>query len=83
MLTPQSWCLSVDTAGPFTRGRDEHTSKARYLVVGVLSVPILAVEGKDVDEPNDGDPDPVPLEAGGVIEDAEWFADGGAVEADV
>ena len=82
VLTPQSWCLSVDTAGPFARGRDEHTSKAKYLVVGVLSVPILAMDGKEVDVPNDADPEPVAVEeAGGAIEDAEWFADGGAVEA--
>ena len=82
VLTPQSWCLSVDTAGPFAKGRDEHTSKAKYLVVGVLSVPILAVDGKEVDEPNDADPEPASLEAGGAIEDAEWFGDGGAVEAE-
>ena len=65
VLTPQSWCLSVDTAGPFARGRDEHTPKAKYLVVGVLSVPVLAVEGLEVDEPADADPVPVPLEGGG------------------
>ena len=75
VLTPQSWCLSVDTAGPFVKGRDEHTSKARYLIVGVLSVPILAVDGKSVDEPCDADPGP-PLPEGGVIDDAEWLADG-------
>ena len=75
-------CLSVDTAGPLARGRDEHTSKARYLVVGVLSVPILAVDGKGVDDPSDADPEPVSVEAGGAIKDAEWFADGGVVEAD-
>ena len=82
VLTPQSWCLSVDTAGPFAKGRDEHTSKARYLIVGVLSVPILAVDGKEVDDPNDADPEPAPADAGGAIEDAEWFADGGVIEAE-
>ena len=74
VLTPQSWCLSVDTAGPFAKGRDEHTPKAKYLVVGVLSVPVLAVEGLKVDEPADADPVPVPLE-GGVFDDAEWLMD--------
>ncbi|CAE7730336.1 GIP, partial [Symbiodinium necroappetens] len=74
VLTPQSWCLSIDTAGPFVRGRDEHTPKARYLIVGVLSVPVLAVDGKDVDEPCDADPGPE-VPSGGVLEDAEWLAD--------
>ncbi|CAE7353143.1 GIP, partial [Symbiodinium necroappetens] len=49
-------------------------SKAKYLVVGVLSVPVLAVEGLKVDEPADADPVAVPLE-GGVIDDAEWLMD--------
>ncbi|OLP89592.1 putative transposon protein [Symbiodinium microadriaticum] len=49
--------------------------QARYLIVGVLSVPILAVDGKSVDEPCDADPGP-PLPEGGVIDDAEWLADG-------
>ncbi|OLP90889.1 Retrovirus-related Pol polyprotein from transposon TNT 1-94 [Symbiodinium microadriaticum] len=40
------------------------------------------LEDKEVDVPNDADPEPVAVEeAGGAIEDAEWFADGGAVEA--
>ena len=74
ILTPQSWCLSVDTCGPFVKGHDEHTTRARYLVVGVLSVPVLAIDGKEVDEPSDGDPNPEPPE-GGAIDDAEWLAD--------
>ncbi|CAE7819365.1 GIP [Symbiodinium necroappetens] len=49
------------------------TEWARYLIVGVLSVPILAVDGKSVEKPCDADPDP-PLSEGGVIDDAEWFA---------
>ncbi|CAE7254294.1 RE1 [Symbiodinium microadriaticum] len=80
-ITPE-WKNLEEKFGPFAKGRDEHTSKAKYLVVGVLSVPILAVDGKEVDEPNDADPEPASLEAGGAIEDAEWFGDGGAVEAE-
>ncbi|CAE7196678.1 RE1 [Symbiodinium microadriaticum] len=77
------WCMRfVGVQGPFAKGRDEHTSKARYLIVGVLSVPILAVDGKEVDDPNDADPEPAPADAGGAIEDAEWFADGGVIEAE-
>ena len=75
VLTPQSWCLSVDTAGPFVKGRDEHTTKARYLIVGVLSVPILALNGKEVDVPCDADEGP-PVPEGGAIDDAEWLSDG-------
>ena len=81
VLTPQSWCLSVDTVGPFIKGRDEHTNKARYMVVGVLSVPILAVGGQDVDSPADVDPNPAPAE-GGAIDDAEWFQEGAGVRDD-
>ncbi|CAE7314267.1 RE1 [Symbiodinium microadriaticum] len=74
VLTPQSWCLSVDTAGPFVKGRDEHTTKARYLIVGVLSVPILVLNGKEVDVPCDADEGP-PVPEGGAIDDAEWLSD--------
>ena len=74
VLTPQAWTLSVDTAGPFAKGKDEHTMKARYLVVGVLSVPTLAVTGSEVTDPMDADPGPVPV-GGGVLDDAEWLAD--------
>ncbi|CAE7234908.1 RE1, partial [Symbiodinium necroappetens] len=73
VLTPQAWTLSVDTAGPFVKGRDEHSSKVKYLIVGVLSVPVLAVGGEEVDKPLDADPNPVPPE-GGAINDAEWLA---------
>ena len=75
VLTPQSWCLSVDTAGPFVKGQDEHTTKARYLIVGVLSVPVLALDGKEVDVPCDADEGP-PVPEGGAIDDAEWLSDG-------
>ena len=74
VLTPQAWTLSVDTAGPFAKGKDEHTMKARYLVVGVLSVPALAMTGSDVTKPMDTDPGPMPI-GGGALDDAEWLAD--------
>ena len=73
VLTPLAWTLSVDTAGPFVKGRDEHSSKVKYLIVGVLSVPVLAVGGEEVDKPFDADPNLVPPE-GGAINDAEWLA---------
>ena len=73
VLTPQAWTLSVDTAGPFVKGKDEHSSKVRYLIVGVLSVPVLAVGGEEVDKPLDADLNPVPPD-GGAVDDAEWLA---------
>ena len=44
VLTPQAWTLSVDTTGPFKHGLDEGTNKAKYLVVGVLTIPRVGLE---------------------------------------
>ncbi|CAE7254381.1 RE1, partial [Symbiodinium microadriaticum] len=69
--------LLCDSTYKFLLQQDELRKdgvEAKYLVVGVLSVPVLAVEGLKVDEPADADPVPVPLE-GGVFDDAEWLMD--------
>ncbi|CAE7523117.1 RE1, partial [Symbiodinium necroappetens] len=77
VLAPQGWTLSVDTTGPFPLGLDEGTTKAKYLLVGVLSVPILSAEGSAVDEPADRDPLISVEEFARGLEDREWFVDQG------
>ena len=44
ILSPQMWTLSVDTAGPFAIAQDEVTKKARYFIIGVLTVPKFAAK---------------------------------------
>ena len=76
MLTPQSWTLSVDTAGPFLRRHDGHTKSTRYLVVGVLTVPKVSPTNPAeprVDVPDVENSEP-PVEE--VMEDAEWLSQG-------
>ena len=81
VLTPQSWTLSVDTAGPFVRSHDEHTKSARYLVVGVLTVPKVKPVPPDVpvEAPRDSDDHEAAVEE--LMEDAEWLSKGEPDEA--
>ena len=56
VLTPQSWSRSVDTAGPFIKAQDEFFKAARYLVVGVLTVPKLCPKAdKPIEVPDPGE----------------------------
>ncbi|CAE7275199.1 RE1 [Symbiodinium sp. CCMP2456] len=77
VLAPQGWTLSVDTTGPFPLGLDEGTNKAKYLLVGVLSVPILSANGSAVDEPADRDPLITVESFAKGLEDREWFVNRG------
>ena len=87
VLTPQAWTLSVDTTGPFVKAQDENLKAARYLVVGVLTVPkILATPPKrDEDGPPDEDrvedPPEDPVDEAELLEAAEWLADDTADDA--
>ncbi|CAE7222563.1 RE1 [Symbiodinium sp. CCMP2592] len=73
VLAPQAWTLSLDTAGPFPAGVDESECQAKYLIVAVLSVPILSTEGHVVTEPADRDP-AITVEAfAESLDDKEWF----------
>ena len=40
VLHPDSWTLSMDLSGPLAASRDEFC-EARYMLVGVLTVPVL------------------------------------------
>ena len=77
VLAPQAWTMSIDTAGPFPNGVDEDLGKARYLIVAVLSVPILSKEGREVDEPSDRDPKLTLEEFAESLDDKEWFLEKG------
>ncbi|CAE7369176.1 RE1 [Symbiodinium sp. CCMP2592] len=77
VLAPQGWCMSIDTAGPFPKGLDENTTAAKYLIVAVLSVPILSVKGESVDEPADRDPQLDLQEFAESLDDREWFVERG------
>ena len=80
VLTPQMWSLSVDTAGPFVAAQDEVTKKARYFVIGVLTVPKFVAKAPDPPE------EPAAPEAeaaedpeedediAGLLEAADWLA---------
>ena len=37
---PQSYCLSMDIAGPFNPGKDQLVRGARYMMIGVVTVPV-------------------------------------------
>ncbi|OLQ07665.1 hypothetical protein AK812_SmicGene8938 [Symbiodinium microadriaticum] len=77
ILAPQGWTLSVDTAGPFPKGLDENSSKAKYLIVGVLSVPILSAQGESVEAPADRDPSVTLQEFAASLDDREWLVERG------
>ncbi|OLP87224.1 hypothetical protein AK812_SmicGene31570 [Symbiodinium microadriaticum] len=77
ILAPQGWTLSVDTAGPFPKGLDENSSKAKYLIVGVLSVPILSAQGESVEAPADRDPRVTLQEFAASLDDREWLVERG------
>ena len=73
VLCPGAWCLSVDSAGPYKCGLSETSKSQRYMIVGVLTVPILELQEKPEDQPEVGPPDE---ELGGALDDEEFFADG-------
>ena len=77
VLAPQAWTLSLDTAGPFPREVDEGTNQAKYLIVAVLTVPILASDGDKVEEPADRDPTITVEGYAQSLEDREWFLERG------
>ena len=74
VLCPEGWCLSVDTAGPYRKAPDEGGRNAKYMVVGVLTIPILELKG-GVEVEDDQEED-VAADAGGALSDEEIFADG-------
>ena len=37
---PQSYCLSLDISGPFKPGRDQLAREVRYMLVGVITIPV-------------------------------------------
>ena len=57
VLCPGAWCLSVDSAGPYKCGLSETSKSQRYMIVGVLTVPILELQEKPEDQPEAGPPD--------------------------
>ena len=73
VLAPQAWSLSLDTAGPFPSGVDESEPEAKYLIVAVLSVPILSTEGHAVTKPADRDPTVTVESFAESLDDKEWF----------
>ena len=85
ILTPQAWTLSVDTTGPFVRAQDEMSKAARYLAVGVLTVPRLIAESlkPEADGEPEGEADEEaqdaasehPDVAADVLEAADWIVD--------
>ena len=84
ILTPQSWTLSVDTAGPFPAGTDEGCGKRpKYLIVGVLSIPLLSTEGPEVTEPADRDPGVDVKMFADHLADEEWFMEQGCEPSEV
>ena len=74
IMCPDSWSLSIDTAGPYKSGVSESGASMRYLVVGVLTVPVIAL--RDDDARFNGDRDDPAEEIGGALDDEEIFADG-------
>jgi hypothetical protein len=48
---PEAFCLSVDTAGPFCAGVDQSRKKAKYMLIGTITIPTKKgrpmVEGLD------------------------------------
>ena len=81
ILAPQAWTLSVDTAGPFVQAVDEISTKAKYFIIGVLTVPkIIAVSPTPPEAegpPEHGiEADPEPAEeVADALEAADWMAD--------
>ena len=81
VIAPQAWTLSVDTTGPFKLGIDEGTNKAKYLIVGVLTIPRIGVEKPDTDSPaaevghyKKAEPvEELPVED--ILDDEGWFGD--------
>ena len=35
---PEAFCLSVDTAGPFCAGVDQSRKKAKYMLIGTITI---------------------------------------------
>ncbi|CAE7542344.1 unnamed protein product [Symbiodinium sp. CCMP2456] len=72
VLCPEAWSLSVDTAGPYKKGDDEMAKGVRYMIVGVLTVPVIAFEKEEEpaapEDPAEG--------VGGALDDEELLADG-------
>eukprot|EP00439_Symbiodinium_sp_Y106_P055609 s1913_g7.t1 len=80
----KAWTLSLDTAGPFPAGEDESGPKGpRYLVVGVLSIPILGTEDQEATVPVDRDPDLDVHMFAQHLEDEGWYLDQGCEPDDV
>ena len=73
VLCPEAWSLSVDSAGPYKSGSNETSNAQRYLIVGVLTVPVLELQDRGEDIAEDEVP---PEELGGALDDEEFFADG-------
>eukprot|EP00439_Symbiodinium_sp_Y106_P033996 s211_g4.t1 len=75
VLCPEGWSLSVDTAGPYKRAPDESGKKARYMITGVLTVPVLELKEGEGEEGELVEPE-VECHAGGALSDEEIFAEG-------
>ena len=73
VLCPEAWCLSVDSAGPYKRGSDEASAAQKYMIVGVLTVPILELQDRGEEAVEEVMPSE---EIGGAIDDEEFLADG-------
>ena len=78
VLHPDAWTLSMDLSGPFALSKDEFC-EVRYLVVGVLTVPII--EKKPVS--GDKGPGEVPVPEPAVVEADAEVADPEAPEVPV
>ena len=75
VLCPEGWSRSVDTAGPYKRAPDESGKKARYMITGVLTVPVLELKEGEDEEGELVEPE-VECHAGGALSDEEIFAEG-------
>ena len=49
---PESFVLSLDTAGPFKEGKDVDNQKKKYLLVGAYTWPVLKESPEDLHDPN-------------------------------
>ena len=80
ILAPQAWTLSVDTAGPFALAQDETTMKAKYFVIGVLTVPrvvakVIDSAMEEAAPDRDESKDPGEDDVADLLEAADWLAD--------
>ena len=70
VLHPDSWTLSMELSGPFAFSQDEFC-EVRYMLVGVLTVPILDKRARPPGEAPSNEAGPDPVVADAVVAGAE------------